>query len=116
MSIIICAGLRYFIFKHSVTIDGFLGLSIIMFSYMFLSKIKFVNKILEELGKHSGLIFMFHTFIYLFWFKSFIYGFKYSILIFAVLVIICYVTAVILRFLMKITRYDKLFKKITAVK
>ena len=115
ISVLVCAGARY-LYSLSMKIDGFFGLSIILFSYMILSKIKVLDKILEELGKNSGLIFMFHTFIYSFWFKEFIYGFKYSLLIYIVMVVICCIVAVILRYIMKITKYDELFKKITTVK
>lgn len=108
LGILICAVLR-----SRVKVDGFFGLAIIMLSYMFLSKIKILNIVLEELGKSSGLIFLFHTFIYSYWFKDFIYGFKYSLLIFIVMVGICYTISLLLKFIMKITKYNDLFKTIT---
>lgn len=94
--------------------DGLFGFSIIMFSYLILSRIPVLNKVLEELGKYSGLIFMFHTFIIGYYFHDYIYWFKYPILIFIVTVIVCYIIARLLALLKHVTRYDKLIHNITS--
>ena len=94
--------------------DGLFGFSIIMFSYLILSRIPVLNKVLEELGKYSGLIFMFHTFIIGYYFHNYIYWFKYPILIFIVTVIVCYIIARLLALLKHVTRYDKLIHHITS--
>ena len=106
----ICALLRHIYFSNSVTIDGFFGLFIIFFSYLIISKIPIMSSVLEELGAYSGLIFMFHTFIFSYYFKEFVYGFKYSILIYVVFVLICYVVARLLKLSQKMIKYDKIIK------
>ena len=100
-------------FIYGGTVDALFGLSIILFTYLLLSRIPFVNIVLEHLGKHSGAIFMFHTFIFSLYFKDFIYWFKYPPIIFLVLTVICYVIAIGLEYLKKLIRYDKLVKKVT---
>ncbi len=77
--VLISVMLRYIYLGNSVQFDAIFAFSIVLFSFFVFSKIPFINKIVEELGKYSGQIFMFHTFIYRFYFKDFIYGFKYSI-------------------------------------
>lgn len=113
--IILLAFIRNKILDDKVTIDFLFGLSIIIFSYFFISKIPIVNIILEELGKYSGLIFMFHTFIYSFYFRDFIYWFKYSIVIYIVMVVLCYIIARLLSWLMKVTRYNRLIDKLIKI-
>ena len=82
---------------------------IVLLSYMLISKIKFLDKILEELGKVSGKIFMFHTFINGIYFCDFAYSPKYPILIFLFLLVLYYLIAKFLEFLQNITGYNKLW-------
>ncbi len=89
--------------------DGVFCIPIILFSYLVISKIKVIDKVFEQLGKYSGSIFMFHTFIFSYYFRNFIYSFKYSILIFLVLTIICYLIALVLEKIKKYIKYDSLF-------
>ena len=106
--VVILAYFRWFIVKNSVPLDGIFGLSIILFTYLIISSIPIVSTILEELGKYSGMIFMFHTFIFSYYFKDFIYGFKYSIFIYIVFVLICYIVARMLKAIQHLIKYDKL--------
>ncbi len=110
----IAVSFRYLVFKQERYFYFLFAFSIVLISYFFISKIPFINKILEEIGKKSGKIFMMHTFIYLFYFSDFIYGFKYSVIIYIVLLVVCYLIALALDWLMKITRYNKLIDKWTA--
>lgn len=57
---------------------------------------RWVNGALQQLGKHSMLMWMTHTFYCYYLFEDFIYGFKYPLMIFAVLVVISYLTSVII--------------------
>lgn len=66
------------------------------------------GKGLAFLGKHSGNIFMFHSFIYLYYFEDFIYGLRYPMLIFTVLLGICVGTSIVLEGFKKIVRYGKM--------
>ena len=107
------AFIRYRYLSNKMKFDFAFGFGIILLTYWFIGKIPIVNKVLEEFGKKSGLIFMFHTFIYYSYFKDFIYSFKYSVLIFAVLAVICFIVAALLELLMKFSGYQKLIKKMT---
>ena len=98
---------------HSAKFDSLFGVAITLLSFLVLSRIPILNKILEQLGKYSGAIFMFHTFIFSYYFKDFIYWFKYPPLIFLVMIVVCYAVAVGLENIKKLIKYDKLFVKIT---
>ena len=104
---------RYRFFSNRHTVDFAFAFFVVLFSFFFISKIPFISKALEEIGKKSGLIFMFHTFIYSMYLKSFIYSFKYSVFKYLVLLIICIAVAYLLDFIMNVTGYNKLIKKIS---
>lgn len=92
--------------------DALFAVPFIILSFTVLSKISVLNTFLEYIGRYSGLIYMFHSFIHCYYFKNFIYSFKYSFLIYFVFLAICYVVAVALTKLKQLLGYDKLFKKI----
>jgi len=96
--------------------DAFFAVIIILTSFTILSRIPILNRALEEIGKYSALIFMSHTFIYAYYFRNFIYWFKYPPLIFVVLTAISFGVAKLLDWIMKITRYNKLFELLTREK
>lgn len=96
--------------------DAFFGVLIILTSFTLLSRIPILNKVLEELGKYSAIIFMSHTFIYLYYFRDFIYWFKYPVFIFIVITAVSYGVAKLLDWIMNITRYNKLFEILTSKK
>lgn len=92
--------------------NAFFSMAIILVCFMLLSKLSIISVVLEQLGKHSGSIYMFHSFIYYYYFQSFIYMFKYSILIFIVMTVICYIVACILEFIKSKSYYDRVIDKI----
>ena len=96
------------IFLKSVEFDGFFAFSIICISFMILSRIPFINKILESLGRQSAYIFMFHTFILNYYFRNFVYLTKYPVCIFIIFSTLCYLIALIISFVRKGICYDKL--------
>lgn len=104
--------LRYTVFRMNAELDGFFAIAVILTGYLLISKVPILNKILEELGKYSAQIFMFHTFIFSYYFKDLIYGCKYSLVIFVVLTVVCYIIAILLEWLKHIVRYDKLLYKL----
>lgn len=115
LSIFILLYIRINYFDNSPHIDFLISLFIVLVSFMLFSRIPILNKVLEELGKYSGQIFMFHTFIYKYYFRDLIYWFKYSILIFIVMVAVCYLIARFLSWLVKKTRYNRLINKLTSL-
>lgn len=102
--------------NQSVRFDALFAISIILFSFFALSRIPILNVILEHLGQKSGLIFLFHTFIYSYFFHDFIYYLRYSPLVFLVMLIVCYLIAVGFEWIKKITRYSLLYEKIIKAK
>lgn len=115
LSIFLLLYIRINYFDNSPHIDFLISLFIVLVSFMLFSRIPILNKVLEELGKYSGQIFMFHTFIFEYYFRDLIYCFKYSIVIFIVMVVICYLIARLLSWLMKKTRYNKLINKLASL-
>lgn len=111
LAVVSFACFRFSVFSVN---DGLFGFSIIMFSFLVLSRIPLLNKVLEELGKYSGLIFMFHTFIIGYYFSDFIYWFKYPILIYLVTVVVCYLVARLLTLLKRVIKYDRLFNYLSS--
>lgn len=105
---------RVLLLKNSNRLDWVFAFCIVLFSYFVAAKIPVVNKALEELGKKSGLIFLFHTFILAYYFESIIYSFKYPVLIFVVLLAICYAVAWAIQKALDLTGYSKLIKRITS--
>ena len=91
--LIITLWLKYLVFLNGTEVDGFLALAIIINCFLILSSIPLFRVILEHLGICSGLVFMFHTFIFSFYLHDFIYSFNYSLLIFAVLTVVCFIIA-----------------------
>ncbi len=85
---------------------------VLFVSYSLISNIKIISFLLEFIGKHSGNIFMFHTFIYSIDFKEFVYAPKYSVLIYVLFVIECLIISMAIEKLKKIIRYDKLINNI----
>lgn len=102
--ILICAVLKI---KTNILVNPFLAVLIIMFSYVFISKIPIINKFLAFLGKHSGNIFLMHTFIFLYDFKSFIYAPKYSILIYILMIAVSVIVSVALEWIKKVIGFNK---------
>lgn len=97
---------------HTAIFDSFFSFSIVLFSYLVLSRVPFISNGLELLGKYSGDIYMFHIFITEYFFREQIYGFRYPALIFIMTVIICIIIALLLSRLKKVTRYNVLINNV----
>lgn len=101
---------KYGIILTSVRIDGIFGLLIIMFSYEYISKIKYVKTGLEFIGIHSFNIFLFHTFLYFYYFKNLIYSLRNPIVIFFVLLFVCLLVSMAIETIKKsIAKYSRKF-------
>lgn len=61
------------------------AVAICVLVYKVLALIPILNVALQFIGKHSGNIFMIHTFIYYYYYTDFIYSFAYPVRIFVVL-------------------------------
>lgn len=87
---------KYGIGLKDIRVDTFYGFIIILISYEYLAKVRFLSKFLVILGEHSFNIFLFHTFIFKYYFNTFIYSFKFPIIIFMVLLIICLFISIVI--------------------
>lgn len=92
--------------------DGFIPFFVIYFLYEFICPVKYLNHILEFIGRYAMNIFLIHTFIRATYFRAFIYGFKYAPLIVVVLLVVSLVVAVIVERLKKLLRYERICDKI----
>lgn len=77
-----------------ITIADGLYAFIFIWCFIHLPLQKNIQKVLSELGHRSMVMWMTHTFFSVYLFQDFIYGFKYPLLIFLMLVIITFVTAI----------------------
>lgn len=102
----LCKNLYY----DDLHFDFALGFSIILFTYFCISRIPGLSFVFEHLGKLSGLIFMFHSFIYSKYFATFIYSFKYPPLIYIVLLVICFAVAWVMQKIIDLSKVNKLNK------
>lgn len=89
-------------------LDSCVASLIIYFCMRYISKIPFLKSILEFIGKHSMNMFMTHTFVYSYYFKEFTYSFKNWFLILVVLLITTFVLSLIIEWIKKTIRYDRL--------
>lgn len=89
-------------YKFGGIYDMIAAFAIIFVSNTIFSNIKIVNKTLELLGKHSGNIFMFHTFIYKYFFINLMAKLKYWILMYIVLVISTLIISIIIEQIKKL--------------
>lgn len=90
---------------------GLVPLVFICFCYEFIISIPIINKILSKLGEYSYVMFLIHGF-FISYTNAFIYSFTHIIFSFLALTIISFAIAVLLKFLMKISRFDCLCKNI----
>lgn len=91
-----------------IRVDTFFGLSIIGVWFVFFYKFRIMSSILGIIGKNSGNIFMFHSFIYAYYFKEIIYSLWYPPLIYVNLLLICVVVSVLIEKLKVLVKIDKL--------
>jgi peptidoglycan/LPS O-acetylase OafA/YrhL len=64
-------------------------------------------RFLEFLGKHSFNIFLFHTFIQVYFLPKFIYSFYYPILIWLIMIALCVALSILIDDIKKILQFDK---------
>ncbi len=102
--LILCAYLRY---RYLLAADILFASVLIVITFLFVSEIKVISIMLEFLGKHSGNIFMFHSFIYLYNFRDIIYAPKYPALIMLFLLAVCLVISVLIELLKKYVGINK---------
>lgn len=100
-------------------IDLLLCLSLSLFTLLSLARIPGLSSAAEFVGKHSMNMFFFHAFIYQNWFYDFTYSLRYPILIFVFLFASSLAASVVIEWLKKLCRLDRLVqiisRKLTAL-
>lgn len=107
---------QYGMILHGTIIDWLLGLLIISFTFEVITSVNRVKVILVYLGKHLFNIFLFHTFIFLYYWKAVIYSFKYPVMIFTVLLSVCLMVSILIEGIKKYIGFHKIYKKIEDAK
>lgn len=74
---------------NGIKIDGLLGLAVILWAFIYIKPLSYSGKFLSLLGTHSFNIFLFHTFIYMFFFPEFFSNKELSLVLLFVLLIAC---------------------------
>ena len=88
--------------------DGFIPMFVIYYCYEFVNDIKYLNNVLKFIGEHSMNIFLTHSFIRATYFEYWTYHFQYWWLIILVLLIESILVSIVIEWLIKTLRYDKL--------
>lgn len=96
-------------------VDGFGSMWIVFMSYEFLADIKWISVVLQSLGKHSFTMYLIHRFIYLDYARDFIYSCRYGFLIVIVLLAVCWLISVIIEYIKKICRFQKVVDQLTSL-
>ena len=96
------------IFYNGLTLFALLTLGLVLLIVLGIRKMKFVSGFFTALGKHSANIYLMHTLIFYYWFPNFFYSLKYPILIFSVLMVICFGISWVLEKAKDIVWYNKL--------
>lgn len=100
--VVLIIGLFFVKCLFKVTLaDGLYALAFI-WCFLHIPIHKYVRKVLFEIGRRSMVMWMTHTFFCVYLFQDFIYGFKYPIVIFLVLVTVCYLTSIPIMWIAKI--------------
>lgn len=81
-----------------------------VFVYQQWSRIGFISKIFAFLGRHSFNIFLFHTFIYVYYFHDYIFWSRNPILIFATLLMVSIIISVLIEKLKEVLKINYLQK------
>ncbi len=92
--------------------DGLIPAFVVYYIYDFIVDIPIIKQILSFFGKHSMNIFFIHTFIRNNWFMDFTYSFHNWLVIAGVLFGISLVLSIVIEFVKKLIRYDKLMNVI----
>lgn len=95
--------------------DGFAATYVIVFSYVYISELRVINKWFELLGKHSMNIFLIHSFYRDIYFHEFTYSFYYAWLDYLVLLLISLVTSIAFEWLKKLIRYQVIVNKLRKI-
>ena len=79
-----------------------------VFLYKQNSHVRIISDALSFLGRHSFNIFLFHTFIYLYYFHNLVFWSSNPIVIFLTLLAVCIIISIFIEFLKTVLKFDRL--------
>jgi membrane-bound acyltransferase YfiQ involved in biofilm formation len=97
---------------YNIRYDVVLGLTIIIVNYLYLNKIKMLNKAMIYLGSYSLDIFLVHMFLTHYYTKPFVYSLKYPIIMFIFVTGVSLLIAMALKYIKDKIGLNKLFVKV----
>jgi hypothetical protein len=95
--------------------DWIYALIIILFIFEITQSYPLIQRPLTFMGHHLFNIFLFHTFILIYW-PDFIYGFQYPYLIFLVLLSISLIISVAIEYIRKLLKFETILSWIDGIK
>lgn len=107
------ACVRFFL-SNLYLLDAIIALMLVI-CYKFINIPSAISKSFCFLGKHSMNIFLFHTFIFLYWFQEYIYMTRNPLNIFISLLGSCVLISVFLELIKKTIHFDSLIKKVESL-
>jgi len=89
---------RFRYVRHAdVYVDYALSFLLILFVWIFITKMKYLHAFLEKIGKVSFEMFLVHTFFHYYFFTDLIYSSKNPFVVFALMVLLSYITSWLLQ-------------------
>ena len=98
VSLVLLGLMRNFCGGWTFIVDTLICVGLAMLLYR-IKLPKWLDAVMENLGKHSMNIFLFHTFIFLYWFRDYIYITRNPLLIFLSLLLSCWIISVVIEFI-----------------
>lgn len=95
--------------------EGLAPAYVILFSYMFLMRIRPLSTFLKFLGKHSMNMFLIHTMFRAVFFHDFMYSFYYAWIDYIVLVIVSVASSLAVEAFKKLIKFDEIIRKVKTV-
>ena len=98
VSLVLLCLMRNFCGGWTFIVDTLICVGLAMLLYR-IKLPKWLDAVMENLGKHSMNIFLFHTFIFSQWFRDWIYITRNPLLIFLSLLLSCWIISVVIEFI-----------------
>ncbi len=92
--------------------DSAVPVFIVYYGFEFITPIPGVSRLLKFIGRYSMNMFLTHTFFRALYFGKFFYSFHYAFLNVLVLLVITLALSVLMEWVKKVLRYEKIFRKI----
>lgn len=112
VSLALLGGAAWLRFNKGMIIDPLFAISLIVFAGVCLYSVPLITRLVQFIGRHSGNIFLMHTFVYLYNLGDVVYLPQYALPIYLLCMTICILISVAMEWLKKITRYNLAVKNL----